>query len=82
VGQAFGLMWITAGGQGFGGYLLAGKFTDYVVMGILKTVGVDTWERLKGTPIRVKGDNSGIEAIGHYLEERWFNPADFKEEAK
>ena len=68
-----------AGGQGFGGYKLGGKFTDYVIMGILNAVGVDKWEDLKGKPIRVKGDNSKIQAIGHYLKDQWFDPSEFSE---
>lgn len=67
-------------GQGFGGYRLGGTFTDYVIFGILKAVGVDSWEKLKGTPVRVKGSHDGIEAIGHYLEDKWFNPKDYKNE--
>ena len=66
-------------GQGFGGYKLGGIFTDYVIMGILEAVGVDKWEELKGRPIRVKASHDKIQAIGNYLEEKWFDPSKFNE---
>ena len=72
-------------GQGFGGYALGGKFTHYVITGILETVGVDTWEELKGKSVRVKIKSDGgwggsIIAIGHFLDEKWFSPSDFNKE--
>lgn len=65
------------GGQGFGGYSLGGEFTHYVIMGILNTLGVDKWEDLKGKPVRVKSSHDKIQAIGHYLEDKWFDPSEF-----
>lgn len=65
--------------QSFGGYQLGGEFTDYVIRNILETVGVDQWEELKGTPIRVEQDNGGIYRIGHFLEDKWFDPKEFNE---
>jgi hypothetical protein len=36
-------------GQGFGGYSLGGEYTDKVIQALLKTLEVDTWEKLRGT---------------------------------
>ncbi len=73
--------WVTVdyggAGQGFGGYSLGGEFTNYVIFGILNTVGVSFWEDLKGKPVRVKCSHDKIESIGHYLEDKWFCPSDF-----
>lgn len=71
-----------SGGQGFGGYRLGGKFTDYVLMGIINAVGVESWEDLKGRPVRVETDSDNeyggtIVKIGHYLEDRWFDPSKY-----
>lgn len=73
-------------GQGFGGYALyaprnsardyAGKF----IWRCMEIGGVHEWSALKGRPIRVRGTSERIEAIGHILEDKWFNPAlEFKE---
>lgn len=65
-------------GQGFGGFALGGEFTDYVLRGVLTTVLEEgTWEDLKGKPCRVKIEDGTIVAIGHYLEDKWFNPKEF-----
>lgn len=42
---------------------------------ILETVGVDSWEKLKGQYIRVKenGWGSTIDEIGNLMSEKWFN---------
>lgn len=78
--------------QEFGGYSLdapkkddEGKFlerigTDYgmeSINRILKVLKVDTWEKLKGTSLRVKrkGSHNGpIIAIGHFMDDNWFEP--------
>ena len=41
---------------------------------VLNTVGVESWEKLPGTPVRVKMDIGKVYAIGHYLEDKWFDP--------
>jgi hypothetical protein len=63
--------------QGFGGHSL--KFDQYGIEylnRILKTIGVRSWEELPGKMIRVKADNCKVHAIGHIIEDRWFNPED------
>lgn len=80
---------LEVGNQGFGGYGLdewdeklqkridkQGLGTEFV-KAILETVGVEKWEDLKGKHIRIlKEDtwNSNITGIGHYLEDKWFEP--------
>lgn len=77
-------------GQGFGGYGLDepthenGQFKGRVgsaygmdfIMGILKALGVESWEALKGTHCRVeRSERFGrIDRIGHILKDQWFDP--------
>ena len=79
-----------AGSCGVGGYALDGydeksnqrvccaKSMDSVAK-IIDTVGVDTWEDLPGTYIRVKdnGWGSTIDEIGNLMENKWFNLREF-----
>lgn len=46
---------------------------------ILKVVGVDSWEELKGQYIRVEenGCGSGIHTIGNPMKDEWFNLKEF-----
>lgn len=46
---------------------------------ILKVVGVDSWEKLKGQYIRVEenGWGSGIHTIGNLMKDEWFNLKEF-----
>lgn len=52
--------------QGFGGYALGGSFTGTVIEGILKAVGVQKWEQLKGRTVwvRRKDGSTGFKALG------------------
>ena len=64
--------------QGFGSFALASKgkgsaWGCEAIMQVLKTVGVSKWEDLPGKHVRVKGDRTHIEAIGHFLEDKWLN---------
>ncbi len=78
-------------GQGFGGFCLDGKgnegdaprrrvgtaFGLQAIMEVLRVTGVGTWEKLPGTPVRVRGTlgfGSGpITALGHYLKDEWLD---------
>lgn len=75
--------------QGFGGYGLdewqqeesyrrdlTGVGTEFI-RSILDTVGVETWEQLRGQVIRVKATHTKVYAIGNYLEDKWFVPVNF-----
>ncbi len=77
-------------GQGFGGWCLDGVprkqepgaqreptvFCGAAVAGLLRAVGVDSWEKLKGAHVRVRRDDDygPIRAIGHIIEDKWFDP--------
>jgi hypothetical protein len=64
--------------QGFGGYALdCGSSCGKFVRKTLETVGVDSWEALKGQTIRVRRGNKCndlVEAIGHIIKDKWFEP--------
>lgn len=61
--------------QGFGGYDLR-YYGFEMVQKILDTVGVDRWEKLVGSYCRAQKTHTKVEAIGHLLEDRWYNPTD------
>jgi len=74
-------------GQAFGGYALdryskehekriEDKACGFFIRRVLEVVGVDKWEGLAGKYIRVKADSNKVYAIGHLLEDKWFNPAE------
>lgn len=46
---------------------------------ILDVVGVDKWEKLEGSYIRIKdkGWGSTIDEIGNLMEDKWFNLREF-----
>lgn len=82
-------------GQGGGGYTLDeakhdedSKFLGRVgtafgmqqIIGLLDCLEVDSWEELKGKPVRVEADHGQIYRVGHYMKDRWFvfgEPKDF-----
>lgn len=74
-------------GQGFGGYTLysdyAGlhskNYAGHFIWRCLEIGGVSDWSGLPGKTIRVKVSAGRIIAIGHIIEDDWFNPGeDFK----
>lgn len=76
-------------GQGFGGYCLdtvpekqnigaqrrPTKFGCAAIMEVLRTLDVETWEKLPGTPVRVRREEpyGRIVSIGHFIKEQWLN---------
>lgn len=77
-------------GQGLGGYCLgkdgdsndpANGFACAFIVRFLKAVGVESWSKLPGTPVRVRRDDRGfIDAVGHFVKEDWFVPKDIAAE--
>jgi len=72
-------------GQGFGGYVLSscgknsenlGDYCGLFIKRVLQIAGVNKWDELKGKTIRVKCDYEHIEAIGHIINDDWFNPSE------
>ena len=74
--------------QGFGGYALdskpdthGGDRVPHIALAvwvyrILEVLKIDGWEKLPGTPCRAKLEHGRVVAIGNYLEDLWFNPAE------
>jgi hypothetical protein len=63
-------------GQGFGGWCLSGPAMSIFVMGVLDTLKLDEWNKLPGQIIRVKQSHSKVHAIGHPIEDKWFDPVE------
>lgn len=83
--------WVTVEGEGwgvgFGGYAFDSwneKRKQRVGMSygleyirrLMKTVGVERWEKLPGTYVRVETEGAGGKClrIGHVLKDQWFDP--------
>lgn len=51
------------------------------IAGVLKTVGVDKWEQLKGKHVRVETQGWGgrILRIGNIIDNKWFDPQELSE---
>ena len=72
------------GGQGFGGFVLGkkggsndtGAYAERWLTGVLDALGVTTWEDLPGTRCRVDHDWGKVYGVGHYMEDKWFYPAE------
>lgn len=74
------------GCQAFGGYELDGltpeggdrrapdKACGAFISRVLDTLEIEDWEKLPGTPIRVKQNHCKVEAIGHFLKDQWYDP--------
>jgi hypothetical protein len=66
--------------QGFGGYNLYskgirnGNYAGLFINSVLEVVGVNEWSKLVGKPVRVKADYGKVYAIGHIIEDKWFDP--------
>ncbi len=66
--------------QGFGGCGMGGEFGTEYIKRLLKTVGVDQWEDLKGKHVRVRSERMKVHAIGHIIEDKWFSPEELAAE--
>lgn len=59
--------------QNFGGYDLR-HYGVTMITGILNAVGAPSWEDLIGEHVRVKCDQGKVYAIGHIIEDKWYQP--------
>jgi len=67
-------------GQVFGGYCLAKEKDPSPLMaawitGLMETFEVERLSDLKGLPCRVVATHMKAKIIGHYLKDKWFDPA-------
>lgn len=72
-------------GQGFGGYQLDSGLSPHpfkataacglFIAGVLKTLEIDSWEKLPGQIVRVDGEGHRLMRIGHALKNQWFDPS-------
>lgn len=73
-GFCSGWLHLTYGGtvQSFGGWAtpLCGRWIERC----LQIAGVSQWQELPGRAIRVRAHHTAIIAIGHIVEDRWFEP--------
>lgn len=72
-------------GQGFGERLLyasegwkahngGDKYARHFIWRCIEIAGVNARAKLAGRPIRVKVDHNGVKAIGHIIDDKWFDP--------
>lgn len=54
------------------------KLGTDVIIGILKTLDVNTWKELEGAYIRCEMLDNEIVRIGHIIEDNWFSILDYK----
>lgn len=84
-------------GQGFGGFALylpknfkhhsiQGDHAGHFIYRCMQIADVTEWNKMKGKTIRVKLDKPGlgglIKAIGHIINDDWFNPSEDFEKMK
>lgn len=82
-----------AWGCSYGGYVLdrwcaePGRYKSRdgygAIVELMKTVGVESWEELRGKYVRIKLDSSdAVVAIGNLLKDQWFSFKEYFEEIR
>lgn len=79
-------------GCAFGGYCLdhwfaeIGEYTSTggygAIIELMKTIGVDSWEALKGQYVRVEIEENRVVKIGNVLSDQWYSFDDYFEKTK
>ena len=64
----------SSSGQSFGGYDMRHDAHKEFIQNVIDVAGVDTWEDLPGTFMRIDWTNERILSIGHIVENKWFRP--------
>jgi hypothetical protein len=76
-------------GVGFGGYSFdsrsgeeANGYGIKFIRRILETMNVRNWEDLRGMHCRIRHTGLGgkVQAIGHIVEDKWFDPEELRSE--
>lgn len=73
-------------GQGFGGFSLylppsfkhakdQGPAAGHFIFRVLQVAGVERWDKLPGKTVRVRAEHGKVHAIGHIVNDDWFDPA-------
>lgn len=65
---------IGGSGQGFGGRILSGEFTDYWIRGVLTAVGVNDWSMLPGRMVWADHDWDAVHTITGLDTGKTFDP--------
>lgn len=73
-------------GQGFGGYALylpksythhnIQSIAGHFIWRVMEMAEVSEWSKLLGKTVRVKSSRSHVQAIGHIVKDKWFDPAE------
>ena len=50
------------------------NFAGFFITRVLETVGVESFQKLKGKAVRVRCSHNSVHEIGHFLKDEWFNP--------
>lgn len=76
--------WVNMKIDNFGGYALylpesfkhheAHGYAGHFIFRVMEVAGVAIWDDLLGKAIRVHGNRSGIDGIGHIIKDDWFYP--------
>lgn len=64
-------------GQSFGGYDLRYVGHQMFLFEMMDVIGAADLSRLPGQSVRVKADHSKVHAIGHFIDDEWFDPNDY-----
>lgn len=56
--------------------LLDKNYCGHFISRCLSVAGVDKWSDIAGKTVRVKARHTGIKAIGHIIDDNWFDPGE------